>query len=162
MRYTGRQAEIPRSPMPDGNNNNPAASLLSPGEPPPFKVINPLAETPILFVCDHASCRFPQSLGDMGLDPFARRCHLAIDIGAGPLTERLAESLGITAVLTRYSRLVVDCNRQLLDPGAFLEFGDGPAIGARYRSRAASRSPTRRNWKRPRTTTPIWRRSKNA
>jgi predicted N-formylglutamate amidohydrolase len=100
-------------------------SLLAPEEPGPFRVINPLAEHPIMLVCDHASCRFPKSLGDMGLDPFARRCHLAIDIGAGPLTESLAESLGVTAVVQNYSRLVVDCNRQLMDPGAFLEYGDG-------------------------------------
>ena len=61
----------------------------------------------------------------MGLDPFARRCHLAIDIGAGPLTEKLTEILGVTAVVQNYSRLIVDCNRQLMDPGAFLEYGDG-------------------------------------
>jgi predicted N-formylglutamate amidohydrolase len=61
----------------------------------------------------------------MGLDPFARRCHLAIDIGAGPLTESLAASLSVTAVVHNYSRLVVDCNRQLMDPSAFLEYGDG-------------------------------------
>ena len=61
----------------------------------------------------------------MGLDPFARRCHLAVDIGAGPLTERLAHSLGVTAVLAQYSRLVMDCNRQLMDPSAYLEYGDG-------------------------------------
>lgn len=109
--------------MPDGNNNN--AELLSPSEPTPYRVMNPVAEAPVLLVCDHASCRFPESLGDMGLDPFARRCHLAIDIGAGPLTERLAEHLGVTAVLAQYSRLVVDCNRLLLDPSAFLVFGDG-------------------------------------
>lgn len=100
-------------------------SLLAPDEPGPYRVLNPLATAPILLVCDHASCRFPKSLGDMGLDPFARRCHLAIDIGAGPLTEALAGSLGVTAVLQNYSRLVVDCNRQLMDPGAFLEYGDG-------------------------------------
>jgi len=99
--------------------------LLSPDEPGPFRVLNPLADKPILLVCDHASCRFPKSLGDMGLDPFARRCHLAVDIGAGPLTERLAETLSVTAVVQNYSRLVVDCNRQLMDPGAFLEYGDG-------------------------------------
>jgi predicted N-formylglutamate amidohydrolase len=99
--------------------------LLSAGEPGPFQVLNPLAQLPILLVCDHASCRFPKSLGDMGLDPFARRCHLAVDIGAGPLTERLATSLGVTAVLAQYSRLVVDCNRQLMDPSSNLEFGDG-------------------------------------
>jgi predicted N-formylglutamate amidohydrolase len=85
-------------------------SLLAPDEPGPYRVLNPLAEQPILLVCDHASCRFPKSLGDMGLDPFARRCHLAIDIGAGELTEALARSLGVTAVM---------------DPGAFLEYGDG-------------------------------------
>ena len=100
-------------------------ALLSPDEPGPFKVLNPLAEKPILLVCDHASHRFPKSLGDMGLDPFARRCHLAVDIGAGRVTESLAKSLGVTAVVHNYSRLVVDCNRQLMDPGAFLEYGDG-------------------------------------
>jgi predicted N-formylglutamate amidohydrolase len=100
-------------------------ALLSPEEPGPFRVLNPLAEHPILLVCDHASCRFPESLGDMGLDPFARRCHLALDIGAGPLTEQLAKRLGVTAVMHNYSRLVVDCNRQLMDPSAFLEYGDG-------------------------------------
>ncbi|MGI9221583.1 MAG: N-formylglutamate amidohydrolase [Woeseiaceae bacterium] len=84
-----------------------------------------MSEAPVLLVCDHASCRFPEALGDMGLDPFARRCHLAIDIGAGALTECLSDSLGVTAVLAQYSRLVVDCNRELLDPGAFLEYGDG-------------------------------------
>ena len=82
----------------------------------------------MLLVCDHASCRFPESLGDMGLDPFARRCHLAIDIGAGGVTERLAASLGVTAVMCEYSRLVVDCNRELLDSGAFLPYGDGIVV----------------------------------
>ncbi len=100
-------------------------ALLSPNEPGPFRVLNPLAEIPILLVCDHASHRFPKSLGDMGLDPFARRCHLAVDIGAGRVTKALAKSLGVTAVVHNYSRLVVDCNRQLMDPSAFLEYGDG-------------------------------------
>jgi len=104
------------------NNEQP---LLSADEPSPYYVVNPLSEAPLLLVCDHASCRIPQSLGDMGLDPFARRCHLAIDIGAGKLTEMLARALGVTAVIAQYSRLVVDCNRELMDPGAFLEYGDG-------------------------------------
>jgi predicted N-formylglutamate amidohydrolase len=111
--------------MTEGNNKNNNATLLAQDEPGPFRVMSPLAEKPILLVCDHASHRFPKSLGSMGLDPFARRCHLAIDIGAGPLTESLSDSLGVTAVLQNYSRLIVDCNRQLMDPGAFLEYGDG-------------------------------------
>ncbi len=114
--------------MHDSSNNNNTRSLLSPGEPPPFYVMHAEAGSPILLVCDHASCRFPEKLGDMGLDPFARRCHLAIDIGAGSLTEYLADSLGVTAVLAQYSRLIVDCNRDLMDPSAFLAFGDGIVV----------------------------------
>ncbi len=108
-----------------GRSTDKNNTLLSATEPSPFYVQNAVSEAPILLVCDHASCRFPEALGDMGLDPFARRCHLAIDIGAGALTECLSDSLGVTAVLAQYSRLVVDCNRELLDPGAFLEYGDG-------------------------------------
>ena len=111
--------------MSEGTDPHPAAPLLTADEPSPYYVVNPVSEAPILLVCDHASCRFPNELGDLGLDPFARRCHLAIDIGAGSLTERIAESLGVTAVIAQYSRLVVDCNRELMDPGAFLEYGDG-------------------------------------
>lgn len=106
----------------------PARTLLADDEPQPFTVMNARATAPVLLVCDHASRRFPAALGDMGLDPVARRCHLALDIGAGELTERLADSLGVTAVLAQYSRLIVDCNRQLLDPGAYLEFGDGVIV----------------------------------
>ncbi len=113
----------------DGTDNKRTdTDLLAAHEPPPCTVLNADAKAPILLLCDHASRRFPASLGDMGLDPPARRCHLALDIGARALTAMLADSLSVTAVLCEYSRLVVDCNRQLLDPGAFLEFGDGIVI----------------------------------
>jgi predicted N-formylglutamate amidohydrolase len=110
------------------DNNTSDAPLLSDDEPKPFVVRNADSVSPILLVCDHASRRFPRALGTMGLDPFARRCHLALDIGAGALTEAIADDLSVTAVLCEYSRLIVDCNRQLMDPGAFLEFGDGMII----------------------------------
>ncbi|MCH8302923.1 MAG: N-formylglutamate amidohydrolase, partial [Proteobacteria bacterium] len=90
--------------------------------------MNGKSTSPIILICDHASRRFPAALKTMGLDPVARRCHLALDIGAGALTERLAKMLSATAVLCQYSRLVVDCNRQLMDPSAFLEFGDGIVV----------------------------------
>lgn len=110
-----------------GDIDNPS-EFLAAHEPPPCVVLNCDARTPMLLVCDHASWRLPASLGDMGLDPPARRCHLAVDIGAGTLTRLLAARLSVTAVLCQYSRLVVDCNRELLDPSAFLEFGDGIVI----------------------------------
>ena len=110
------------------DNNNSKVRLLVDDEPLPFVTMNGNSDSPILLVCDHASRRFPAALGTMGLDPVALRCHLALDIGAGALTERLAKALSATAVLCRYSRLVVDCNRQLMDPSAILEFGDGVVV----------------------------------
>lgn len=134
--------------MPDGPTNN-TDTLLSAAEPSPFYIQNSVSEVPVLLVCDHASCRFPESLGDMGLDPFARRCHLAIDIGAGAVTESLSDSLGVTAVLAQYSRLVVDCNRELLDPGAFLEFGDGIVVPGNRRLSQAGKDARAREIYRP-------------
>lgn len=104
------------------------STLLAPDEPAPFRVLNGHATRPLILLCDHASRAVPRALGDLGLDPAALRCHLAWDIGAAALTERLAGKLGATAVLAGYSRLVVDCNRQLLDSQAFLEYGDGLVI----------------------------------
>ena len=102
--------------------------LLAPDEPAPFAVLNEGSVMPVLLVCDHASRRLPRSVGDLGLDPAARRSHLAEDIGAGELARRLADALSATTVLAGYSRLVVDLNRDLLDAQAFLEFGDGVVI----------------------------------
>lgn len=116
-------------------------SLLAPDEPAPFVVLNGGSTQPVLLVCDHASRRLPRSVGDLGLDPAARRSHLAEDIGAGDLARRLAEALSATAVLAGYSRLVVDLNRDLLDAQAFLEYGDGVVVpGNRNLSQAERRA----------------------
>ena len=71
----------------------------------------PGARRDLLLICDHASNSVPAELADLGLDAFALAQHVAWDIGAGPLTARLAERLGAPALLCRYSRLVIDPNR---------------------------------------------------
>ena len=114
--------------MDESNDIEKSGFELSAADPPPFFVMHRDAASPLMLVCDHASCRFPEALGDMGLDPFARRCHLAVDIGAGPLTEYLADSLGLTAVLAQYSRLVVDCNRPLGSPQSIAEQSAGATV----------------------------------
>ena len=48
----------------------------------------------------------------------------------------LANNLGVTAVLCQYSRLIVDCNRKLVDHNAFLEFNDGVDIPANHNLRS--------------------------
>lgn len=103
-------------------------SLLGADEPAPLAVLNATSAVPVLLLCDHASRRFPHTLDDLGLAQPVRDSHLAIDIGAEAVTRKLAGSLAATAVLARYSRLVIDCNRAIDDPEAFLEFSDGMAI----------------------------------
>ena len=111
-------------------------TLLAPDEPAPFIILNPDAVVPVLLVCDHASHRFPRSLGTMGLDYLNRHSHVVHDIGAGALVEMLANNLGVTAVLCQYSRLIVDCNRELVDHNAFLKFNDGVDIPANHNLRS--------------------------
>jgi len=89
----------------------------------------------VLLVCDHASHRFPRSLGMMGLDYLNRHSHVVHDIGAGALSETLANNLGATAVLCQYSRLIVDCNRELVDHNAFIEYSDDVDIPANHNLR---------------------------
>jgi predicted N-formylglutamate amidohydrolase len=103
-------------------------TLLTPDEPAPFEILNADALLPVLLVCDHASNRFPRSLGTMGLDYLDRVSHIALDIGANAVAEKLADNLGSTAVLCQYSRLIVDCNRELIDDSAFVEYSDGVDI----------------------------------
>ena len=77
-------------------------TLLNPDEPNPFVILNADAILPVLLVCDHASNRFPRSLGTMGLDYLDRVSHVALDIGANAVAEVLADNLGATAVLCQY------------------------------------------------------------
>lgn len=126
-------------PTDGADHNNTLTRLLTDDDPAPFQVVNGESKSPVLLICDHASRRIPAVLGNMGLDPAALRCHLALDIGAGKLTRSLAARLSLTAVLCEYSRLVVDCNRELLDPGAFLEFGDGVVVMGNRNLNAAAK-----------------------
>jgi len=91
-------------------------------------VFNPMGRSSVLVVCDHASRRIPATLDNLGLDELALGRHIASDIGAAEVAEHLARLLDAPAVLAGYSRLVVDCNRQLDDPTSILAVSDGEFI----------------------------------
>lgn len=106
----------------------PPPPLLGPGDPPPATVLNAGAPGALLLVCDHATRNIPKALGDLGL-PEEQLCrHIAYDIGAAELTRRLAARFGATAVLSGYSRLVIDPNRDLEDPTAIPVVSDDTVI----------------------------------
>jgi len=115
-----------------------AATLLGPGDPPPFELHNDGGGRHCLLICDHASAAIPAALGDLGLDAGQRRRHIAWDIGIAEVTRRLAGRLDAPAVLSGYSRLVIDCNRQLDDPTSIAqESDDVPVPGNRGLDAAA-------------------------
>ena len=70
----------------------------------------------IILVCDHASNALPPSYGSLGLAPKYLDEHIAFDIGAAGITRHISSVLDAPAVLSCYSRLLIDCNRK---PGHF-------------------------------------------
>ncbi len=77
-----------------------------------FELINPEGAAQVLLLCDHASNRIPAPWGSLGLDEGQVCRHIAWDIGAAEVTRILSERLDAPAVLSRFSRLLVDPNRQ--------------------------------------------------
>jgi predicted N-formylglutamate amidohydrolase len=64
-------------------------------------------------VVDHASNRFPEPWGDLGLADAAREAHIAWDPGALPVARHLARVLDAPLMAATVSRLVLDLNRPL-------------------------------------------------
>lgn len=89
----------------------PEYRLLSNADPAPVESLRLDGTSPLFLTCDHAGRRFPAALGTLGLGPDDLERHIVCDIGAGGVTRALSERLDAAAVLQRYSRLVVDCNR---------------------------------------------------
>jgi predicted N-formylglutamate amidohydrolase len=85
--------------------------------------------------CDHASNAVPDwvSGGDLGVDPADMQRHIAWDVGAAGLAMELAEALGAPAVLSTFSRLVIDPNRGEDDPTLVMRLYDGTIIPANAR-----------------------------
>ncbi|MBN9019854.1 MAG: N-formylglutamate amidohydrolase [Rhizobiales bacterium] len=101
--------------------------LLSADEPPAAESTDGAAD-PFVFVCEHASNRVPVALGDLGLEADQFERHIAWDPGAAPVTRGLAARFGAATVLQRYSRLVIDCNREPHLPDAITPRSEDTAI----------------------------------
>ncbi|AWK86618.1 N-formylglutamate amidohydrolase [Azospirillum thermophilum] len=108
----------------------PPRPLLGPEDPPPVTILKAESPSPVLLVCDHACRAVPRGLRDLGLTEEQLCRHIAYDIGAAELTRHLSERLGATAVLSGFSRLVIDPNRALEDPTAIPVISDDVVIPA--------------------------------
>jgi predicted N-formylglutamate amidohydrolase len=104
--------------------------LLGAEDPPPVEVENPGGRSPVLLVADHAGRAVPARLGDLGVSASDMDRHIAWDIGVAGLGRALAERLDAVFMRQRYSRLVIDCNRDPSRADAMPHISDGTTIAA--------------------------------
>ncbi len=102
--------------------------LLGADDPEPVGHLRPDAPSSFLLICDHGGNLVPRGLADLGLERQDLARHIAWDIGALDVGERLSEVLGAELIFQRYSRLVIDCNRPPHEAEAFVERSDGTPI----------------------------------
>ena len=105
----------------------------------PVEYLNAGTRCRMLFICDHASNALPAEYGTLGVGAEALARHIGYDIGAGALTRELAFRLGVPAILTTYSRLLIDPNRGEDDPTLLMRLSDGAVIPGNARADAAEK-----------------------
>lgn len=76
-----------------------------------FEFISGAADAPIFLTCEHASERLPDGYAWHTNDQRLVGTHWAFDLGAAEIVHELAAALEAPAVLSRFSRLLVDPNR---------------------------------------------------
>ena len=94
-----------------------------------------------VIICDHASNRVPFQVndGDLGLPEEDMARHIAFDPGAAGVTRALAQSLSAPAILSNFSRLVIDPNRGEDDPTLLMRLYDGSIIPANRKADRAEK-----------------------
>jgi predicted N-formylglutamate amidohydrolase len=93
----------------------------------PWHIIGEQALGDVLIIGDHASNHVPPDI-DLGIDRALLSTHIGWDIGVATL----AHALGAPLFLGSVSRLVIDLNRELGDPGLVPQLSDGHDIPGNY------------------------------
>lgn len=94
----------------------------------PYRTIDGDVKLGLLILCDHAQNRIPEPYGDLGLKHEDLHRHIAFDLGAEGVAAMLAKMLGAPAVLSRFSRLLIDPNRGTDDPTMIMQVADGLVV----------------------------------
>jgi len=103
---------VPKFIEPEPERLAPAGyRLLSPEEPPPVIEERREGQSNFVFAVDHAGWQIPRRLDDLGLPQSELRRHVAWDIGSLAVARATSSALDAPLIAQRYSRLVIDCNR---------------------------------------------------
>ncbi|MHC5655912.1 N-formylglutamate amidohydrolase [Stappia sp. ICDLI1TA098] len=103
----------------------------------------------LLLLCDHASNALPARYGSLGLPERELQRHIGFDIGVRGLTLRLARAFGAPALLTTFSRLLIDPNRGEDDPTLVMRLSDGAVVPGNAHHDAAEREARLAAYHRP-------------
>ena len=85
-------------------------------------------DAPVVLTCEHASEHLPEPWDWPNEDQWLVGTHWASDLGIAEITRRLASALSAPAVLTTFSRLLVDPNRAVDHPDLFRTHAEGRSI----------------------------------
>jgi predicted N-formylglutamate amidohydrolase len=107
---------------------------------PPFVTVPGDPSCGLVLVCDHAANALPAEYGDLGLPAGEFRRHIAYDPGAAAVTRALAATLHAPAVLSTFSRLLIDANRGEDDPTLIMRLSDGAIVPGNAGVDAAERA----------------------
>ncbi len=89
---------------------------------------NASSTSPFLIICDHARNDIPAEYHDLGLEKEQLTTHIAYDLGAAALAQEMAVQLDCRAILSSFSRLLIDPNRGVDDPTLVMKLSDGHVI----------------------------------
>ena len=84
--------------------------------------------TPVVLLCEHASQILPEPWSWSDADQWLVGTHWAIDIGVADLCRELVHELGCSALLARFTRLLIDANRPLTAPTLMRTVAEGQTV----------------------------------
>jgi predicted N-formylglutamate amidohydrolase len=82
----------------------------------------------VIVLCDHASNAMPPEYQHLGMPDAELQRHIAYDIGAADMARTLAAAFDAPALLTQFSRLLIDPNRGEDDPTLVMRLSDGAIV----------------------------------
>ncbi len=95
---------------------------------PVFETLDGNVASGVILVCDHATNIVPPEYADLGLSKDQLSRHIAYDIGVDGVIRHLSQLMNVPAVLSKFSRLLIDPNRGRDDPTLVMRISDGAIV----------------------------------
>jgi predicted N-formylglutamate amidohydrolase len=93
-----------------------------------FEYLEGGLDSGLILICDHASNAIPAAYNSLGLTAAELERHIAYDIGVASVTRQLNQIMSVPAVLSCFSRLLIDPNRGVDDPTLIMRLSDGSVV----------------------------------